>query len=283
MEQEDYYEILQVHHKAGPEVIKRAFKALAGEYHPDKHLSSKEKWAGERFKMIREAYDVLSDPVSRSEYDLFIRTRAGEASARGRDIEYEREAFHHLRCGLQYYERSTGEGLLNSLLGRWVSDLEKSRAHLLKVISSLPDAALVEDARYYYFCVLTRLCDYSMEYFESVEDELELFLSDYPSSKWVPHIKLEMADFYVAKCLDFQQARVLLEEVIGEAMDEELISACSARLAYLEEKSAHRCGSCGRKLSGNREYCYRCCLREKVKENGEDTDSDELVSKGSDK
>ncbi|MCG2795903.1 MAG: DnaJ domain-containing protein, partial [Actinomycetia bacterium] len=108
MPEEDYYAVLQVDPGAAPELIRKAFKILAAEYHPDKCPSSKKKWAEARFRAIREAYEVLSDPVSRSEYDLFIRTRAGEASARGRDIEYEREAFHHLRCGLQYYERSTG-------------------------------------------------------------------------------------------------------------------------------------------------------------------------------
>ena len=278
MEQKDYYEILQVHHKAGPEVIKKAYKALAAEYHPDKHPTSKKKWADERFKMICEAREVLSDPASRSEYDLLLRSRAGDAHARDRDVEYEREAFYHIRCGLQYYERATTTGLLHSLLGRWVSDLEKTRAHMLTVISSLPDATLVEDARYYNFRALTRLCDYSTDYLESVKDEFELFLSDYPSSRWVPYVKLELADFYVAKCLDFERAQAVLEEVSGETINEELAMACSARLSYLKEESAHRCRNCGRSLSGNNVYCYRCRIRGKVKEDGEDVDSDELIS-----
>ena len=281
MEQKDYYEILQVHHKAGPEVIKKAYKILAAEYHPDKHHTSKKKWADERFKMICEAYEVLSDPASRSEYDLLLRSKASDAYAHDRDVEYERAAFYHLRRGLQYYERSTATGLLNSLLGRWVSDLEKTQAHLLNVISSLPDAALVEDARYYYFCALTRLCDYSPDFLESVRDEFELFLSDYPSSKWVPHIKLEMADFYVVKCFDFKQAQVVLEEIIGETMDEDLATACSARLSYLKGESARRCRYCGRRLLGNKGYCYRCRLRGKAGEDRGDIDSDELVSERS--
>jgi len=278
LERKDYYETLQVHHKAGPEVIKKAYKTLAAEYHPDKHPASKKKWADERFKMISEAYEVLSDPASRSEYDLLLRSRAGDAYARDRDLEYEREAFYHIRCGLRYYERATSSGLLNSLLGRWVSDLEKTRAHMLTVISSLPDATLVEDARYYNFRALTRLCDYSTEYLESVNDELELFLSDYPSSKWVPHVKLEMADFYVAKCLDLEQARALLEEISGDTINEDLAMACSARLSYLKEEFAHRCRNCGRRLFGDKVYCYRCRLRGKAKEDGYDIDSDELIS-----
>lgn len=278
MERKDYYEILQVHHKAGPEVIKKAFKALAVEYHPDKHPASKKKWADDRFKMISEAYEVLSDPASRSEYDLLLRNRHDDAYARDRDIEYEREAFYHIRCGLRYYERATSSGLLNSLLGRWVSDLEKAQAHLLTVISSLPDATLVEDARYYNFRALTRLCDYSTDYLESVRDEFELFLSDYPSSKWVPYMQLEMVDFYVAKCLDFKRARAVLEEISGETIKEELAMACSARLSYLKEESAHRCRNCGRRLLGDTAYCCRCRIRGRVEEDGEDVDSHELVS-----
>ena len=284
MDRKDYYEILQVHHKAGPEVIKKAYKALAVEYHPDKHTASKKKWADERFKMISEAYEVLSDPASRSEYDLLLRSRAGDVYASDRDVEYEREAFYHIRRGLQYYERATSSGLLNSLLGRWVSDLEKTQAHLLTVISSLPDATLVEDARYYNFRALTRMCDYSTDYLESVEDEFELFLSDYPSSKWVPYVKLEMADFHVAKCLDFKRARAVLEEISGETTKEELAVACSARLSYLKEESAHRCRICGKRLLGDRACCFRCRIRGKVGEGGEygeDVDPDELVSSGS--
>jgi hypothetical protein len=277
--QKNYYEILQVHHKAGPKVIKRAFKTLAAEYHPDKHPSSKKKWADENFKLICEAYEVLSDEVSRSDYDLLLRTRGMEASAIDHDIEYEREAFYHLRRGLMHYERAIGSGLLYSLLGKWDSDLEKSRAHLLKVISSLPDATLVEDARFYYFRVLTRLCDYSGEYIESVKDEYELFLSDYPSSDWVPRAKLEMSDFYVAKCMDFKQALAVLQTVVGETVSEELASLCSARIFYLEEGLARRCEYCGRRLLVNKGICYRCRTKGGLKGDGEDIDPDEMVSK----
>jgi len=278
----DHYEILQVHHKAGPEVIGKAYKTLAVECHPDKHPASKKKWADDRFKMISEAYEVLSDPASRSEYDLLLRSRAKDEHARDRDVEYEREAFYHIRCGLRYYERATSSGLLNSLLGRWVSDLEKTRAHLLTVLSSLPDAALVEDARYYSFRAATRLCDYSTEYLESVNDEFELFLSDCPSSRWVPYMRLEMADFQFAKCFDPERARAVLEEISAEATDEELAVACSARLSYLKEESARRCGTCGRRLSGDRAYCRRCRTGGQVEENGEDAEKGELVSGRSD-
>jgi len=63
----DYYEILGVSRNASQEEIKRAYRRLAREYHPDLHPGDKE--AEERFKEISEAYEVLSDPQKRAVYD----------------------------------------------------------------------------------------------------------------------------------------------------------------------------------------------------------------------
>ena len=64
--QKNYYEILGVSQNASMEEIKKAFRKLAFEYHPDRN---KTKSAEERFKTINEAYQVLSDPKTRSQYD----------------------------------------------------------------------------------------------------------------------------------------------------------------------------------------------------------------------
>jgi curved DNA-binding protein len=64
----DYYAILGVPRNATPEQIKEAYRRLAKEYHPDKNPSPE---AEEMFKLINEAYYVLSDPTSKAEYDAF--------------------------------------------------------------------------------------------------------------------------------------------------------------------------------------------------------------------
>ncbi len=67
---EDYYEILGVPRNATQEEIKRAFRRLAKQYHPDVYKGDK-KEAERKFRKIAEAYEVLSDPVKRAQYDRF--------------------------------------------------------------------------------------------------------------------------------------------------------------------------------------------------------------------
>ncbi len=64
----DYYSILGVSKDASDQEIKRAFRKLAGEYHPDKNKSAN---ASEKFKEINEAYSVLSDSQKRKNYDRY--------------------------------------------------------------------------------------------------------------------------------------------------------------------------------------------------------------------
>ncbi len=66
--QHDLYGVLGVSRDAPQEEVKRAFRKLAMEYHPDRN---KDEGAEERFKAIAAAYDVLSDPEKRGAYDRF--------------------------------------------------------------------------------------------------------------------------------------------------------------------------------------------------------------------
>ena len=66
----DFYDRLGVTRKATPEEIKKAYRKLARQYHPDVNPNNKE--AELRFKEINEAYETLSDEERRKEYDDLI-------------------------------------------------------------------------------------------------------------------------------------------------------------------------------------------------------------------
>lgn len=69
MAKKDYYEVLGLEKGASDDEIKKAFRKLAIKYHPDKNQGDKE--AEEKFKEINEAYQVLSDPEKKAQYDQF--------------------------------------------------------------------------------------------------------------------------------------------------------------------------------------------------------------------
>lgn len=83
MANKDFYEVLGIRKGASDEDIKKAFRKLALQYHPDRNKDNKE--AEEKFKEINEAYQVLSDPQKKAQYDQFGTTDFG-AGAGGFDF-----------------------------------------------------------------------------------------------------------------------------------------------------------------------------------------------------
>ncbi len=127
----DYYKILGIPENADADAIKKAYRALAVEFHPDRNPDNLQ--AEEKFKELTEAYGVLMDPKKRSEYDLFRRTfgsRGAGAGNGGPRFEYSQqeifenmfrqafgqEAFRDLNMSFKNYGYRSGTGFFDAIL-----------------------------------------------------------------------------------------------------------------------------------------------------------------------
>ncbi len=90
----DYYAILGVQEGATEEELKKAYRRLALQYHPDKNPGDRK--AEERFKAISEAYAVLMDHQKRRQYDSFRRAQAASAGTTGGFGYSQEEIFRDL-------------------------------------------------------------------------------------------------------------------------------------------------------------------------------------------
>ncbi|MDF2903196.1 MAG: chaperone protein DnaJ, partial [Bacillus sp. (in: firmicutes)] len=71
MNKRDYYEVLGISKSASKEEIKKAYRKLSKQFHPD---INKEDDAADKFKEVKEAYEILSDEQKRAHYDQFGHT-----------------------------------------------------------------------------------------------------------------------------------------------------------------------------------------------------------------
>lgn len=107
MAERDYYDILGVDHNAQPDEIKRAYRKLAMKYHPDRNPGDAE--AESKFKEAAEAYEVLSDPARRQQYDQF-----GKAGLRG---TYAPHDFSDMSSIFSTFGDIFGDSILGDLFG----------------------------------------------------------------------------------------------------------------------------------------------------------------------
>ena len=128
----DYYEALQISPNAEPEMIHRVYRLLAQRFHPD----NKESGSAGRFRLISEAYEVLSVPEKRARYDVAYQQRQQDRwrlVAKGADAENDFVSEQALRLTVLevlYTQRRMDA----SVPGLFATDLEKmsgrTREHL---------------------------------------------------------------------------------------------------------------------------------------------------------
>ncbi len=117
MEKLDLYKVLEVSKEASQDEIRRSYRRLARKYHPDANPG--DKHAEDRFKEIQHAYEVLSKPEKRREYDEGPRTFFGAGPGQGRTGGADFEDFSDLLGGF---------GNLGDVFGRSTSTTERSPA-----------------------------------------------------------------------------------------------------------------------------------------------------------
>ena len=124
----DYYEVLGVGRDAGEEEIKKSYRRLAMEHHPDRNPGDKE--AEVRFKEATEAYEVLRDGERRARYDQF--GHAAESGAAGAGFT-DFDISDALRTFMRDFGGFGGFGGFDSIFGNAGGAVDRRRGHDLQV------------------------------------------------------------------------------------------------------------------------------------------------------
>ncbi len=110
MEFQDYYTLLNVSKTANADEIKKSYRRLARKYHPD---LNKESGAEEKFKQVKEAYEVLKDPEKRAQYD-----QVGQYYQQGNGNQPPPDwQAHQQRAGAEQFDPNEFSDFFSSMFG----------------------------------------------------------------------------------------------------------------------------------------------------------------------
>ena len=116
MDYKDYYRILGIERSASADDVRKAYRKLAMQYHPDRNQGNKQ--AEEKFKEINEAYQVLSDPQKRSRYDQLGSAYSNWQQRGGTPNDFDWSQWFSGQPGAQAGGTRVEYGDLNDLFGQ---------------------------------------------------------------------------------------------------------------------------------------------------------------------
>lgn len=134
----DYYKVLEIDNTADLETIRNAYRNLAKKYHPDTCQLLEKKEAEEKFKLINEAYDILSDSSKREKYDLANMPKEVRQSKGDSNIG-KRQSSANWSASDYHYE-AFGGGPTNKY---YTPDKAKQRMEKILVVSKISAAFLL--------------------------------------------------------------------------------------------------------------------------------------------
>ena len=139
--EKNYYDILQVNKNASPEIIEKAYKVLAKKYHPDLQSEENKKHSEEVLKQINEAYDVLSDPIKRENYDKSLNQNTSDYDSQNLKEDFirkQQEIEFQRKMQQVQYEQELENARQKAYYDAYIQDL-KNRGYKIRYKKTFKD------------------------------------------------------------------------------------------------------------------------------------------------